>query len=237
MKFIQTQTKMNDAFRNQWVINNLMKLSNAEAIQLLDVGAGSSPYKSEIQKLGITYKSHDFNKYSPINNKEKSPGLQNYDWDYAKHDYVCEILDLNPKDNFEIILCTEVFEHIPDPIRALEKLSKITKPGGSIIITVPFLSLMHQSPYWFQAGLSPYWFEHWAAKFQLSIEEMTVSGTYTDLINQELNRYLVNIFKFKGVGKLMGLLTKPIYSLGKYINADLQGSGAFGTLVVLRKPN
>ena len=237
MKFIQIKTKLNDAFRNEWVIRKLIELPNTESSQLLDVGAGSSPFKSEIRKLGITYKSHDFNKYSPNNNEEKSPGLQNHDWSYAEHDYVCEILDLNPEINFDVILCTEVFEHIPDPIRALEKLSNITKPGGTIIITVPFLSLMHQSPYWFQAGLSPYWFVHWAETFNLSIEEITVSGTYADLMNQEINRYLVSVFKFKGAGKLIGLLTRPIYYLGKYMNTEIQGSGAFGTLVVLRKPN
>ena len=235
MEFFQVKTKLNDAFRANWVVSQLTKLSSAKQIHLLDVGAGSSPYKLEIQKLGIIYKSHDFNKYLPSNNEEKSSGLQNYDWNCAQHDYVCEILDLIPECKFDIILCTEVFEHIPDPIRALEKLSKITMPGGSIIITVPFLGLMHQSPYWFQAGLSPYWFDYWAKTFDLSIEEITVSGTYADLINQEINRYFVNIFKFRGAGKLISLLTKPLYLLGKYINADLQSSGAFGTLVVLRK--
>jgi 2-polyprenyl-3-methyl-5-hydroxy-6-metoxy-1,4-benzoquinol methylase len=235
MSFNQVKTKFNDAYRAEWVINKLTSLSKSNKIQLLDVGAGSSPFKVEAQKLGINYRSHDFNKYSPVYSADQLSGLQNYDWEYARHDYICEILDLNPEIKFDVILCTEVFEHLPDPIRALEKLSTITKSGGSIVITVPFLSIMHQSPFWFQSGLSPFWFEYWAKKFDLIIDELTVSGTYTDLIFQEVNRYLVNIFRFKGSGKLIKLLTLPLYSIGKFINAELQSSGAFGTLVVLRK--
>jgi 2-polyprenyl-3-methyl-5-hydroxy-6-metoxy-1,4-benzoquinol methylase len=41
------------------------------------------------------------------------------------------------KNEFDIILCTEVIEHTEDPKRAISELFRVTKQGGIIIITTP----------------------------------------------------------------------------------------------------
>lgn len=38
---------------------------------------------------------------------------------------------------FDIVLCTEVIEHTPEPKTALRELCRVTKPGGTLIVTAP----------------------------------------------------------------------------------------------------
>jgi SAM-dependent methyltransferase len=40
-------------------------------------------------------------------------------------------------DNFDLILCSEVLEHVPKPEQALNTLYRILKPGGIAIVTTP----------------------------------------------------------------------------------------------------
>src|SRR5262249_45792477 len=53
-------------------------------------------------------------------------------------------LDLmNPKETdfgkYDFIICSEVLEHVPDPVeRAFDTLSKLLKPNGALILTVPY---------------------------------------------------------------------------------------------------
>ncbi|RYD03376.1 hypothetical protein N752_20180 [Desulforamulus aquiferis] len=43
-------------------------------------------------------------------------------------------------DTFDIILCLDVLEHLPDEIKALEELKRVVRPGGVIAISVPAFS-------------------------------------------------------------------------------------------------
>lgn len=43
-----------------------------------------------------------------------------------------------PSETFDIILSSEVFEHIPKPYSAHEEVFRVLKPGGRHIFTVPF---------------------------------------------------------------------------------------------------
>lgn len=51
-----------------------------------------------------------------------------------------EVFDLvhdQPKDQFDMIFCTQVIEHIPDAELAIVKLVELTNLGGHILRTVP----------------------------------------------------------------------------------------------------
>ena len=222
----------NDNFRNAWVLNTLRKLrTNAQNSPLLDVGAGLSPYKKFAQELGYEYKSHDFGGYTP-SSSGKTTGLHSASWDYPTHDFLCDILELPDTARADLILCTEVLEHVPDPIRVLEKLSKMVNPEGYVVITVPFCSLMHQAPYWFQAGLSPFWFEYWAKEFDIEVVELTVYGDYVDLMSQELGRTFFFHRRIKGLAKVGSWLARRYRGR---LSPEVLSSGGLGVLFVGRK--
>jgi SAM-dependent methyltransferase len=205
---------------------------------ILDVGAGTSPYREFCESWDYTYVSHDFNGYLP---SAESPGLQNAEWDYAKHDYVCDILEIPDKAQADVVLCTEVLEHIPDPVRAFQKISALVRPGGTIIVTVPFMSLMHQAPFWFQSGLSPFWFEYWAREGGLEITSLDVQGDFADSVLQHLQilfgakaQNQENLELRAGLQKFLSSLDSE--SIRKDTPSDILESGGFCTFFVGHKP-
>lgn len=223
----------NESFRMEWTRRQIQECLSSpfESIEVLDVGAGTSPFKEHISNLGAKYYSHDFNSYFPSNS---SPGIQNQSWDYAQHDYVCDILDIPENRKFDLIICTEVLEHVPDPRAAFAKLVKLVSPGGTMIVTVPFMSLMHQAPFWYSSGLSPYWILDVAKSAKLTTLELAVSGDYIDLLDQEIYR-LVSQVNFFGVRRL-ARAAHIVQKLRKHIPNSLLECGGFGTLFVGKMP-
>jgi len=53
-------------------------------------------------------------------------------------------------ERFDTIICTQVLEHVPNPFEALAELHRILRPGGRLLLTVPFLNNYHMEPddYW-----------------------------------------------------------------------------------------
>jgi SAM-dependent methyltransferase len=42
-----------------------------------------------------------------------------------------------PSDNFDLITCLDVIEHVPDDRAALRELRRVSKPDGRLLVTVP----------------------------------------------------------------------------------------------------
>lgn len=49
-------------------------------------------------------------------------------------------------DTFDAVCCEEVLEHIRRPENVVAEMKRVTKPGGNIYISVPFLFPYHPSP-------------------------------------------------------------------------------------------
>jgi len=50
-------------------------------------------------------------------------------------------------DYFDSVVSFEVFEHLTNPINALDEIYRVVKKNGYVIITTPFLYPLHEIPY------------------------------------------------------------------------------------------
>ncbi len=173
----------NEDVRHNWIISKLKTLpSNG---RILDVGCGLQPYKKYCTHL--EYTSQDFNQYNPSEEKGLHP--DNWNQQQIKIDIVSDITAIPVQDkSFHAVLCSEVFEHIPNPIAAIKEFSRIIKPHGYLILTAPFNSLTHFAPYYYYSGFSKYFYEKHFSNYGFSIKEISYNGNYYSYLNQEISR-------------------------------------------------
>jgi SAM-dependent methyltransferase len=176
--------RKNEAGRVAWIEKTLTELPRG--LRLLDAGCGEQPFRSSC--LHLDYVAQDFAKYD---GKGDGAGFQTGTWDHSSQplDLVCEITSIpEPDASFDAILCTEVLEHVPDPVKVLREFSRLLKPKGTLILTAPFCSLAHFTPYHFSTGFNRYWYEANLADLGFSIAEMSPNGNFYDYLAQELRR-------------------------------------------------
>jgi ubiquinone/menaquinone biosynthesis C-methylase UbiE len=172
----------NESVRVNWLKNTLERLPAGS--RLLDAGAGELQFKKFCSHL--QYMSQDFAQYDGQGDRK---GLQMGVWDQTKLDIICDIVDIpEPDESFDVIMCIEVFEHLPNPILAVKEFSRLLKPGGQLIITAPFCSLTHFAPYHFSTGFNTYFYETHLSEYGFDIVELSRNGNYFEYLAQEVRR-------------------------------------------------
>ncbi len=188
-----------DEIRFSWVKKSLLELP--AGLRILDAGAGELRFKPFCSHL--EYVAQDFGEYDGSGD---SKGLQTGKWDNSRLDIVSDITEIPVSDSsFDVILCSEVFEHIPDAVAALKEFSRILKPGGKLILTSPFNSLTHFAPYHF-CGYNRYWYEYHLPKAGFEIEVIEHNGSWFAFVAQELRRSRIVGSMYASV--FLGLLTR-----------------------------
>lgn len=141
---------------------------------VLDAGAGKTPYKNLFEHAH--YESADF---CQVDQKE-----------YGEITYVCDLAHIPvPDGKYDLVLLTQVLEHVPEPRLVLAELYRIIKPGGELWLTAPLYFEEHDIPYDFyrytQYGLS-----HILSAAGFQIDEITwLEGYYGTLSHQLINAY------------------------------------------------
>ena len=172
----------NNAYgRQQWLARVLGGMTAGQTI--LDAGAGELQNRKWCEHL--VYTSQDVCVYDGSGD---SRGLQTGQWDTTSVDWVCDILDIPDGEIFDIVLCSEVLEHTVDPVRILGKLATLVRPGGYLILTAPFASMVHFAPHFHCTGFSRYWYEHHLSQLGCSIIELTPNSGWAGVLRQELIR-------------------------------------------------
>lgn len=177
---------INEINRQAWLKKTLAALPDSSRI--LDAGAGELKNRQHCGHL--EYVSHDFCQYEGLSGEVViNEGLQLKSWDTSRIDIVGDITAIPaPDESFDAILCSEVLEHVPEPTHALNEFARLLKPGGKLILTAPFASLVHMAPYHYCSGFSRYWYEYHLALCGFEITELTANGDWFAYTEQELTR-------------------------------------------------
>ena len=173
--------------------NNLDKLIRENQKYIcgltLNVGGGKTTYR-ELADQMITMDKYDANPSgSKLDVDVKADAEKQYPF---------------PDNKFDSLVCTQVLEHVPDPLHIINENYRVLKQDGYLILSVPFLERYHADPH-------DYWrFTHQGLKKILEpnfeiIKMEPVGGRYLLIqnflfihgFNKPLFRLLQPLFEYK----------------------------------------
>jgi SAM-dependent methyltransferase len=100
--------------------------------RVVDIGAGDAPYRDLFGHV----------EYITV------------DWEQSMHagarrsDIIASAESLPLADgSVDVVVMTEVLEHIGDPSAALLEMARVLRPHGEIALTVPFVWILHEMPH------------------------------------------------------------------------------------------
>jgi len=114
--------------RLQIIFGKLIARSELKDKTLLDAGGGGGHFSQTADNFGANVVSLDvgLNLLKQVKNRCNSARVMG------------SVLEVPFKRNsFDVVLCTDVIEHTPDPLYAVEELSSVIKKGGLLVVTVP----------------------------------------------------------------------------------------------------
>ena len=97
---------------------------------MLDAGAGFGAWRAPLRRAGAaTVVGVD---------RSPAPGL----------DAVCDLKRLPFRAGaFDGVLCAQVLEHDAEPAALVRELARVTRPGGTLVLTAPHASRIHDAPH------------------------------------------------------------------------------------------
>lgn len=140
----------------------------------LDVGCGDMPYRPLLL-------SPPFQISSYIGLDRRDNRVQNTPpdlfWDNDRIPLAAATVDC--------ALCTEVLEHCPNPLQVLQEVQRVLKPGGHLLITIPFLWPLHEVPHdW--ARYTPFALRQLLESTGFEVRELRSLGGYDRALAQML---------------------------------------------------
>jgi ubiquinone/menaquinone biosynthesis C-methylase UbiE len=225
----------NEQSRLKWISTQLAQIPRGRTV--LDAGAGEQQNKVFCGHLN--YVSQDFCEYQ---GKGNSKALQTGRWDTSKTDIISDITAIPvPDEAYDVVILTEVLEHLPRPVEALSELFRVLKSGGQIIITAPFCSLTHFAPHHYTTGFSRYWYEYHLPKIGFNQVTISANSGWIDYVAQEIWRipWIGGRYSVSPLGWLALLTALPALGLLRIMKIFDKGSEelmTFGFHVVAEKP-
>jgi SAM-dependent methyltransferase len=194
---------------------------------LYDLGAGESPYKQYLLQFVDEYIA--------------------VDWTESLHDTKADIsADLNSPLPIEsgvadTVVSFSVIEHLSEPQNMINEAYRILKPGGSMVLQVPWQWQVHEAPYDF-FRFTPFGLEYLFEK--AGFEDVVVtpqSGFFTTSV-LKFNYFTRRIIRGpKTVKAIFFLFAVPVWTVGQLVSPILDKldndwcQESFGYFVVAKK--
>ncbi|MBK7642328.1 MAG: class I SAM-dependent methyltransferase [Planctomycetes bacterium] len=95
--------------------------------------------------------------------------------------------------SFETVLSTEVLEHVLSPRAVVEEMARVLKPGGRLLVTVPFMQPLHEIPSDFYR-YTPFALRRMVEETGLVVEVIEPRGNFAASLGALGSQYLLRSF-------------------------------------------
>lgn len=146
--------------------------------RLLDVGCGRKPYQRLFRVSDYVGLELD----TPENRVSKQA-------DYYYDGETFPFCD----ESFDGVICNQVLEHVFTPERFLAEIRRVLKPGGKLLLTVPFVWDEHEQP-WDYARYSSFGLKHLLENNGFVVAEQRRINADVRVLFQLMNAYLYKAF-------------------------------------------
>lgn len=138
-------------------------------------------------------------------------------------DYLCDGSNIPVKNNsFDVVICSELLEHVREPTLILKEAYRILKSGGVLLICVPFLFRIHSDPYDYGRYTDYYWR---IVLKEIGFVKITIEkqGLYYSVFMDMLKRYAYQKQKEKKPrSKILKWILHRTITLGKKKALELE---------------
>lgn len=115
---------------------------------------------------------------------------------------------------FDAVICGELLEHVPDPLHILQGVYRALKPGGVVLISVPFLFPMHSQPNDYARYTNFFWDKN-LAKLGYQKIEIEIHGYYWSV--------LMDLIRYQFYDRATKRRPKPVWFRRLLANGVLRG--------------
>jgi SAM-dependent methyltransferase len=156
--------------------------------KLLDVGCGSKPYKNIFSV--DSYTGLDIESVAA-----RERGIADHFYDGENFPFKSDI--------FDSVLCNQVLEHVFNPDQFLREIHRVLKPGGKLLLTVPFVWDEHEQPYDY-ARYSSFGLKALLERNGFNVRQHKKLGADASILFQLTNAYLFKVTKsWPGFAKII----------------------------------
>jgi SAM-dependent methyltransferase len=170
---------------------------------VVDLGCGEQPWRPLIESLGARYLGADVGQ-----NASGSVAVR----------CLADRVPLRPQ-SADLVLCTEVLEHVPNPGHALREVHRILRPGGAVIVTTPFLYPVHEPPWDFQR-LTRYQLERLSREAGFTPVSLAIAGNEIEVWATLWDRFWSDLLP-PGGGLARIVVVAPLRALANLLAAAL----------------
>jgi len=170
--------------------------------RLLDVGCGRKPYRSLFsvgEYVGLEIDSPT----------ARARGCADYFYDGTRFPFEA--------GSFDAIICNQVLEHVFNPADFLGELCRVLRPGGKLLLTVPFVWDEHEQPNDY-ARYSSFGLAHLLTRYGFGVTLQRKTLADFSVIAQLINAYTFKCVRNKSAAMnvlLTALLMAPISLAGR----------------------
>ena len=138
---------------------------------ILEIGSGLGYLTSALNAAGFNCHGIDVSSTAVAHSREF----------FGSNNYSCRSIDgIDESEVFDLVVATEVIEHVTDPLELLRKSLSVLKPGGHLIVTTPNRSFFPSDMIW-ESSLPPV--HHWwltELSLELAARKLNAEVSFVD---------------------------------------------------------